>query len=220
MAAGLIETVVRLQYASNIGADVAINTFHAELSDTSDTSNYAAWHNRLWIMFNSVNGTQTASLVSYLSPYINRTNGATINSYRLDDPKPRAPYYTSQHSLGASSSTGSLPFEVALCISYKATGISGVPAGRLRNRFYLGPLNLNAAVTTANVPSRPDTTLISNATKALVYLDSVNTAQVAWAGWSEVGGIGWSPSVGWVDNEWDTQRRRGTLATSRTTVSL
>lgn len=220
MAAGIIESVVKLQMASNIPEDVAVNTFHAELSDTSSQSILADWHASLSLFYTAATPPQTNALSTYISAYVNRGTSCTISHYRIGDPKPRAPVYVGSLTLGAASVNTSLPFEVAVCGSFRAAPISGIPAGRLRNRIYLGPLTTGAMTSTASLPSRPTTVLQGDLARAFAGLFARNTADFAWCGYSGVAQLGWVPDIAWVDNEFDTQRRRGQSSTSRFQVTV
>lgn len=221
MAAGIVEAVTTWQFASNVPADVAVNTLHFELSDDESETLYDIVLARVANFWNSSTAPQVNPLDAYLSAYVNVTSGNSIKLYRQADAKPRAPRDTSALSRAASPlSTASLPFEVAVCGSFKAAPISGIPAGRLRNRIYVGPLNQSAMTTTASQPSRPTAVFMADITRAFTRLKSADTADVVWAGWSSRGAIGWEPATCWVDNEFDSQRRRGQDATSRTTVNF
>lgn len=220
MAAGIIEVVSRWQYLTNIPEDVAINTFHFELSDTENLTHHASAANRIDNFFTSSTAPMVNALTTYLASYINTATGNDIRTYNIDDPKPRAPRYTRSMTKASPLNTANLPFEVAICGSFKANPISGIPAGRLRNRVYIGPLNLGAVTTTANLPSRPASVLQGDITRSFTRLKAGDTADVVWCGYSRTANIGWEPEVGWVDNEWDTQRRRGQESTSRVVVTL
>lgn len=221
MAAGIVEAVTKWQFASNIPADVAVNTLHFELSDEDDPLLWDIVGARVINFWNSSTAPQVNPLDAYLSAYVNVTTGNQIRVYKLSDPKPRAPVDTYNISRAASPlSTSSLPFEVAVCGSFKSAPISGIPAGRLRNRIYVGPLNQSAMQTTASQPSRPTAVFMADITRAFTRLEAANTADVVWCGYSPTGGIGWAPATCWVDNEFDSQRRRGQDATARTTVTF
>lgn len=220
MAAGIIEVVAKWQYASNIPEDCAINTFHFELSDDADTTMHAAARNRITQFYAGATAPQVNALGTYLASYINTSTGNSVTSYRLADPKPRAPYGPTALTKSTPTSTANLPFEVAVCGSFKCDPIPGIGAGRLRNRIYLGPLNESARTTTANQPTRPATVLQGDLARAFLNLKLADTSDVVWVGYSPTGSIGWEPTTAWVDNEFDTQRRRGQGSTSRFTQAL
>lgn len=142
--------------------------------------------------------------------------GAGLKVYRLSDPKPRAPRYEAALGLVASKASTTLPTEVAVCLSFQALQLSGAPQARRRGRIYLGPFGTNAAQSNA---SRPDTGLtgsISLAAKNLLIASDSNSEGWKWAILSPTGVPGPTEAIayslvdnGWVDDAWDTQRRRG-----------
>ena len=95
---------------------------------------------------------------------------------------------------------------------------------RRRGRIYLGPLAAVAADSSTGRPNTSFVTAIKNA--AAAYLASVTTdGTFTWVVHSHTTGAspgtydetGNSVTVnqGWVDNAWDTQRRRGMAPTTR-----
>lgn len=137
--------------------------------------------------------------------------------------------------VGAAASAGAAPGQVAVCLSYHGdlTGlhesIPGAPAGpegdthpkaRRRGRLFIGPLN-QSAVQAGSAPARPSAGLIGSLTAAAdkLEVDSslVQGAGSGWAVFSPTSGSWVLVEGGWVDNRFDTQRRRLIGATSRTT---
>ena len=120
----------------------------------------------------------------------------------------------------ADAGSAPLPREVSVCSSFhgdltfvEEEGSEGDrPASRLRGRRFVGPLNTSAS-DVDSTPLRPASDLVD-----LLVLAEQNIADggaaVVWsrAGQSQSVVIG-----GFIDNEFDTQRRRGETPTSRTT---
>lgn len=137
----------------------------------------------------------------------------TVKVYNLADPEPREPitstYIPNNITLGTS-----LPNEVACCASF----YSGVNSPRTRGRVYIGPLKASAATAVQGEPSIPSAGLQATVAAAAARLASFDT-NPGWVTLSKA-----IPNVlatglvtnGWVDNAWDTQRRRGNDATART----
>lgn len=149
----------------------------------------------------------------HLNPLIAQ-NGHDVKIYDLGDPEPRAPVSEFQWGLTTATSGSPLPTEVALCLSYQAAKMSGQPQARRRGRVYLG--SLNAACVDAQ--GRPTSTVLTAWAK---FGDDLLTASDASADWTwgqrSTMTVGLAPVAnGWVDNEFDTQRRRGRKPTSRT----
>lgn len=143
-------------------------------------------------------------------------NNHLHRTYRMSDAKPRTPIASGNWNFDSSMSGPPLPTEVALCMSFHAPPVSGLPQARRRGRIYVGPLNTTYVASTG----RPDAALISLIAKAgrdaLDDFDDI--AGIDWAVHSTKGaeGEGVAVTAGWVDNEYDTQRRRGREATTRT----
>lgn len=146
--------------------------------------------------------------------YINNTmlRSYDLTMYNLEDNPPRVPVAESTGTLPNMGWSNILPSEVALVASFQAERQSGVNQARRRNRIYLGPLT----TATANNygPTKPMREDLATACNRM--LDAAN-ASIDWQ-W-----VVWSPTAnewalvdnGWVDDAWDTQRRRGYKAGSR-----
>nr|CRY97802.1 hypothetical protein [uncultured prokaryote] len=143
-----------------------------------------------------------------------RQNNHLIKIYDRADPVPRAPQYQTTFNLTGAPSGIPLPPEVALCLSFQAVPISGTPQARRRGRTYFGP-NLSGANATPGIPS---TSLINALATAGEALKAASDAALnwSWGVWSTVDEQTSIIHEGWVDNAWDTQRRRGVDSTART----
>lgn len=181
------------------------------------------------------------SLGGYKSSQMNWA-GATAEYVDLLDPRPRTPYRTDPVALLVGAGTYyDVPAEVAMCISYMAPAVSGENPRRRRGRVYIGPL---AFLTAADSPVIP-ATIINGVLPA--WLDLTTNPAYNFCVYSRynhhavpVGrnineklpnGDPVFPEVPdalpnsfqvatrfWMDNAWDTQRRRGPKATSRTFI--
>lgn len=111
-----------------------------------------------------------------------------------------------------------LPEEIALCSSLLGVG-AAVPRRR-KGRIYLGPFNLDANDGTGQV-SRPSFNLRSSILAATERLQQTLQAEdITWCVWSRANAALYPIGGGWVDNAWDTQRRRGVEASERTLWTL
>lgn len=146
------------------------------------------------------------------------TGVGEVKYYDLDDPTPRAPVLIKTLSWGAQG-TSALPHEVALCVSFQAAKLSGVPQASRRNRIFLGPLAASISGTTTGRPAGGDLDFIRDLFDDL--LDTSGTA-AAWNWVTYSGKLGTSAPIdnGWIDNAFDTQRRRGVQPTSRSIWSV
>lgn len=140
----------------------------------------------------------------------------TIKVYDLADTPPRVPILEDTMVVAASTTAqASLPREVALCLSFQATPLSGTAQASRRGRLYIGPWGVSA-----NDDGRPSSSAMGDLQFAAdAFLDASNTAaEWGWAVWSPTLSSAALVDNGWIDNEWDTQRRRGREATTRLLV--
>lgn len=208
---------VRLPHVSALPQDVYVNTFvFTGIDDTGDMA--TAIYGRL---VNFYNATQSSGqkLLNYLSTVVQST-GARLQIYDLDQPEPRVPIFDESMSLpdiAPSGSASNLPSEVAVCLSYRGDLVSGTNPARRRGRIYLGPLNsncLDGASASDTIP-RPSSTFRTTLAQAGTALAAANTLGASWRVWSRAGGSFTEITAGWVDNSFDTQRRRGERSTTR-----
>lgn len=208
---------VTLPYFTAIPEDVVVNTWHFD-SVASDPGEgpYSALRDLLEdfyrTAYSDVNGLKFAP---WLRPALN-----IVQIYRLSDPSPRAPRWEGSMPIGdlTSAGTANAPPETAICLSYQADVVAGTPQARRRGRIFLGGFaEPMFAGTTTSFPSIGSgaRTQISDAAEALLLAALP-------AGWTWVVHsrtiAGDSPVTnGWVDDEPDTQRRRGRAPLSRTT---
>jgi hypothetical protein len=102
-------------------------------------------------------------------------------------------------------------------LSFQGTPLSGTPQSRRRGRIYFGPFRTSGL----NTQGRPAAGLITslvNAGDALLAASDA-AANWQWVIWSPTTGLEVGVANGWVDDEFDTQRRRGRVPTARTTFS-
>lgn len=137
-----------------------------------------------------------------------------IRFFNLIEPKPRQPYVENTLTTLACAVTRANR-EDAVCLSYKALYQSGVTPKRRRGRIYLGPLSNGALGATSG---KLDPTVKTAFVSAAQTLFDIHDAATAWswvvyspttdtAGTGETGA--YEVVSGWIDDEIDTQRRRG-----------
>lgn len=198
----LLDIQVTLRTSSGIPNDYVTNLWHF---DDGEAAEYDEIADEIIAFYNGVR--------TVFSNYIIQ-NGHELKVYRVSDPEPRAPVYVETWNLSAGPSGSTLPTEVSSVLSYQAQQVSGVPQARRRGRIYLGPLNTTQIGTDGRLTSTHMGILEAAAETLLTASNSSSTWK--WATHSKVLGSGASVYNGWVDNEPDTQRRRGREATSRT----
>jgi len=222
---------VSIPMDTGLPQDAAVNTF--------TFCNYNSAADRLvdaGIILSQLDGFYTALASLYSSRC--DMNAITVKMTDLLDSKPRVPYYTGIVTAGAGVTIGmDFPAEVALCVSFKGQPLSGHNARRERGRIYLGPLQVDPAYDYNVVLPTTITTVMAAVNTHL----AVGGSQIIWSIYSlyehcnvpvgtkynhEVHEEDASRLLGaltdvysyWIDNEFDTQRRRGLKATTRTTA--
>lgn len=197
------------QSDSELPRDSMVNTFYFE-GGGSDPENVG---DMLYDFYQEQPTDSTFSIAEAMTTTA-LTGVVTIKGYDLADPQPRAPIYDDTRTLTGLGVGDALPTEVALVLSYRADYESGVPAARKRGRIYLGGLQAGY-----NVAGRPTSTLCSNIAKSARDLLVAANSSVSWSWvqYSQTLEVGSAVQAGFVDNAWDTQRRRGTEANDRVT---
>lgn len=207
---------VVLPSVSGLPSDVFINTFHFVTSVNSPAIGVII-ASRLVDFYGGAG--PTADIASYLGNTVDRTTGAgMIKCYdELDNNLP--PFYETTFTVDASGQATDEPWEVACCLSFKNLSVTTVPERNRRGRIYVGPLNRNA-VTESGGSIRPSTAFMNDLLDAGQRLYDANDASALWTVYSKVQAEGYLVEAGWVDNAFDTQRRRGEPTTSRISVTF
>lgn len=223
MADRLWRAQVSIPMDTALPEDAIVNTWHF---DDDDDPIAAPDDTRDWIMQALTGFYQTIDNVLLAASV---TSPATVRLYDMADPTPRQPLFTEQIALTPVNGDDGLPSEVALCLSFSATVSSGQNAARRRGRLYLGPI-ATAAITTEGGARRPSAavrTVIANA--AAVVRNGIEHPgspglHLKWAIYSPttdatdtLGNAFNDVATGWIDDAFDTQRRRGARPTTRTT---
>lgn len=194
-----VQTV--LHTADSVAANYCTNTLYFSAVDSSDIGDIET---ALQTFYGSVK--------PYLSTLLS-TGTHEFKWYDLEDPEPRAPVDETTWSFASGLSGTPLPPEVAITLSYQAAKISGQPQARRRGRIFLGPFSTAVVGTSGRVDSSV-VTAISNAGSTLLLASNAAT-DWTWGQYSTFSTGLASVANGWVDNEFDTQRRRGRPATTR-----
>jgi hypothetical protein len=197
-----------------IPADSVTNTWHFNGFPAGGATDFDNARDMLKDFYHTVPTGGGSALDTFFTDRL--STPAIVKAYALEDPIPRAPAYESTFPVGASA-TGGTPHEVALVLSFQSARASGINQARRRNRVYLGPFGTPSL----NSDGRPSGTLLTQVQRCASTLRAAATASVVWdwVTWSETEGADHVVVGGWVDNAWDTQRRRGVNATARTTFT-
>lgn len=228
--------VVTLQKNSHLPEDNVQNTFH--FRDPSDDVDFSALLAAIQNFYNGNTAGANTAIADLLSTTISRANTESKTEiYELPASAGPigSPIATSFWTLEAApTSVTPLPEEVAVVLSFHANlaglaeVIPGGPPGpegdahqkaRNRGRIYLGPISSAVSTAAANdtVPPRPGggaRTIICAAASRLITESAAADAE--WATFSRVGWLSHTVVGGWVDDAFDTQRRRGVETTTRT----
>ena len=201
----LIRAQVILKTADNFPENFITNTLHF------DSQDLALDPPRLTTVIKAFYD----SLRTYLSPAI-AGSGHMVKWYAVDQPAPNYPYLETTWNIQQPLGSSGLPSEVALVTSFEAIRQNGSPQASRRGRIYIGPLS-----TTANTAGRPSPAFVTALAKAtqLLVLDSADStgpmAATRLVVYSTKYGNSAEVFDGWVDNAFDTQRRRGVDPSSR-----
>lgn len=203
-----VRALVEIPNISALPEDVSTNTLHF-LTDNLLQATLDAIHAALTAFYQEFD--------TYLSTRCGPT--ATVTYYDLGDPTPRVPIFTDTIALAINGAQDALPDEVALCLSFQAAPASGVNQARVRGRLFLGPLGDSSAGATSTTANRPtNNALVAIAAAADGLMIAGGPAEDwQWVVYSPTNDDVAVIEEGWVDNAYDTQRRRGVAPTSRVT---
>lgn len=202
---------VSIPYQSGVPEDVSVNTWSFQIDDDT-TTNYDQIEDFLDTFYSLI--------AQFYSPVLDMTNTG-LKIYLRDDPEPRTPVVETSLGLGNANLTNDgLPEEVAVCLSFRGVLSSGSPPARRRGRVYLGPLATD--VVAVESPSR---TAVASGFRIAVRdayqaaWEELTTAGNSHTVWSTVDSANRVVTDAWIDNAFDTQRRRGPQATNRLTFT-
>ena len=199
----LLKAQVVLRTADNLPENFVTNTLYL---DTLDEAVQVSedWAVAIQTFYNAVR--------TYMSDLLSQ-NGHEIKFYFVDQPTPNFPFNTVSWNFSSALVGNPLPSECAIVCSYQAVKVNGENQGRRRGRIYLGPLSddvnldgrvqpgIQAAIATAFKTYILDAYGVGLGTRPVVY--------------SATAGTNADVNDGWVDNAFDTQRRRGIASSNR-----
>jgi len=199
-------------YASGLPTDVQTNTFHFDIVVADPTPQLAAITAALTTFYDQVHAAPGG-----WANYIVWTS-AHVNYYFMDSPLPRIPITHQLDMTTVSAASSLIPAEACVAMSFHGSALAGEVPARRRGRVYLGGFALLMTSSSLVTPPRLDSTIVNNIQNAgEVLMNSLNGPEVIWCVWSQVNSELVPVEGGWVDNEPDTQRRRGIKATVRNT---
>lgn len=231
----LVRAQVALAASNGLPEDVTVNTFHFSTGDVASSTldDIASALTEFYTVVPIGPPAGANALYSFFSTEVAQ-NGHVIKFYNLDEDPPRVPMQENTFNLPTAPNGDALPGEVACVLSFQATPQSGLSQARRRGRIFLGRLDKDSS--TAGRPSSALMGTLASAGEDLLGL-SDGAALWTWIVYSapydgmvrDVDGNlvphptrsaypeTFAPVAnGWVDNAFDTQRRRGLAATART----
>lgn len=242
MADGVFHYVVNLPAFSLIPVETVQQTFNVAVDGViTNLTDIAAISELIEDFYTNIGTGQTIAVGTYLGESINRSaNAASIDCYAtvdLDGSTPMgSPVHSQTWTVPTASAGDPYPEEVAAVLSYHGD-LTDVPVEqanptpppatirpqqRRRGRLYIGPLQVAAGATGAN-QSRPVAAFRTNCTVGFRLLAQAITAYnpiYSLGVWSKADADVYPVVAGWMDDAWDTQRRRGVEPTTRTTFTV
>jgi len=211
---GVIRAMVVLESATGLPRDRCVNVFHFLPGGTTvQPVDFSDIQLMLADFFTHVH-TNGHSVGEYISPVMSRTaNASKVKCYDLGTALPRVLHEGTFTLPTAQASSFGLPEEVACTASF----YSDRNIRRQRGRVYIGPLISNSIQTTTpvSVHSNLSATLNLAAQRLKAATAASQVPGPEWAVLSRKDLQARSVTAGWVDNAFDTQRRRGPRSTAR-----
>lgn len=209
---------VAFQHDSGLPSDVTVNNFSINTLANTVLFSAPTIDGLIENFYTDLN--ENHSLDYYLSGVL--AGPVVTKYYDRSDAEPRVPKYIGGFDLSGfhPGTTAALPSQVACVLSFQGTQVSGSPQGRRRGRFFLGPLNEAALELDGSVP-RPAPNFVEDVlSAAATFAAGITSEAMKWEVWSAADNQGITLVQAWVDNRFDTQRRRLERTTERTAITL
>jgi hypothetical protein len=240
MADEVFQFVVSLASTTGLPADTTQNVLHAGRDAVLGVNDIADGLAAVADFFTTLAVGQAENVGDYISESISRAaNAHTVTAYSSTDLSGATPFGSpvgqTSFTIGAAVAGSPFPEEVAAVISYNAN-LTDVPvsepnpspppatirpAQRRRGRMFVGPLQAATGTEVSGI-IRPSPTFRADLCLAFEQMASAfNATDSLYLGvWSRADAEVWQVGEGYVDDAWDTQRRRGVAATTRTTFTV
>lgn len=231
--AGLYKFVVDWKASSGIARDAVQYDFHFASPGSIGETELTHMSDDLWKFFDTVGSPIAGAVDSFFSNELSSDASAVdIRTYLVPLVRgPLGPPHTTRSYSPSSIGSHALPEEVALVMSFEADvstiserGPGGTrPRSSRRNRVYLGPLDTTANTQDPTTKRSHPTDGIRNLVlqNAALFLDST-ALRDGWV-WQTFSPKLWQMFpvlLCWVDDAWDTQRRRGPASVTRSSVGI
>jgi len=208
----IIRAQVGIQHVSALPEDVLVNTLYATVGSLDDVT-YDEIKTAIVNLYNA----GATPLYTFMSTEVAQ-NGHTIKLYNMDELPPRVPVKEYSFNLPVAPNGDPLPGEVALVMSFQGDKVSGEAQARKRGRIYLGRFDKDSVTA-----GRPSAALLNSVDAAGTAFLAASSASAfwSWCVYSPTSDLEGDPTPftlvtnGWVDNAFDTQRRRGLAPTAK-----
>lgn len=206
---------VVIPYKSGIPQDVVVNTMCFEV----DGDPGIAAVSLILDFYNTAVPATSGSIADLLHAYLDRSvDACRIEFYEVNlaTGDVGSPLAVVPWTLLGDPDENNLPLEVAICTSFAAAPGVGTSPGTRKGRIYLGPFNQTVVTAGDDDPTRPDSdalAIIQTATQRMVT--NAAAGDITFVVWSRKDNAAYEIVRGWVDNAFDTQRRRGVEPSSR-----
>lgn len=211
------------QDKSGLAEDRYTNVFHVNKEVGSlDAGGLLALLNNVINFYNTAPAGNNRSITGYMPQHAMGPNSrCAVYEFGVAPPNPPLLFLLyNPNDITPALDKEALPAEVAACVSYQGAPVTGIKLASVRGRVYLGPLNSDAADHTHTAKARPSSQFRSDCISSFKALNQgipddnpgtflrqyspTHSALHAITNW-------------WMDDAWDTQRRRGGDPTSRVT---
>lgn len=216
----VLRVQVELDSTTGLPEDAAMNVWHFRSVSAPMSGDIAGIKAALTNFYNDI-------AVIYSENTL--TGDARTKMWDLLDGVPRVPVDEDGFTITGMGVGDALPTECSITMSFQGLPESGVNQRRKRGRLFLGPLDQGTSSTAAGVVKITTISLETIAAAATVMIGAGLSATWQWVVFSPTlaGTLPWSLGTlnaaaadvdnGWIDNAFDTQRRRGTEADARET---
>lgn len=196
---------------SNLPADRIVNVFHF-LSEGTYPADVEEALDKVQQFY--LGARSTRPIAQWLSPWVQRD--AELRAYDMESPPDRVPTIRAL-DLGTVPSSAGLAEEVAMVITLHGA-VPPALSSRRRGRIYIGPLNSFCFVGGSTTEkSHPQPTLLADLAEAATELADMSETGMRWSIHSITPSSNYVPIAGgYIDDAFDTQRRRGPDPTTRT----
>lgn len=199
---------------TGVPEDAVQNSFHFEAATVDDVSIDGAFDD-LETFYNTPPAAQPPGnfVAAWMGKQLSGT--ATFKAYAVAGAPPHPVLRSRSWTLDNDQTQAVLPSEVAVCLSYRGVLAGGDFDRRRKGRVYIGPLIFNAVDDSPSNLARVEGTFQTVLAQAGADLAVGSGNPAEWVVWSPTYSSSTPVVAGWVDNAFDTQRRRGEATSSR-----